>query len=111
MGLARSELIRSWFGFTIKTALNQKTLILTVHGVIFGMAIKISEGHLRLRFCCFFFWWGGGGRIFGRAYFRRWGRGWAYCILRHSLVRTCVKSCQFFLEPALSPKCIHIKTR
>ena len=73
---------------------------LTVHGVIFGMAFKISEGYLRLRF----FFGGGGGRgIFGRAYFRGGGRGWAYYILRYSLVRTCVKSCQFFCMPDQRP--------
>ena len=58
----------------------------------------ISEGYLRLRF--FFFFRGGGGvgglrLTFWRACFR--GGGGAYYILRYSPVRTCVRSCEFFL--------------
>ena len=93
--MGRSFLLQNGFGFTIKTALNLKTLTPTVHGVIFGRAFKMSEGYLHLTI---FLWGGEGEGLFLRGLiFGNGGGGGAYYILRYSLVRTCVKSCQFFL--------------
>ena len=64
-------------------------------GLYLGGLLKNMEGYLRLTFFFLFFLGGGRGVLFlGRLIFGDGGGGGAYYILRYSLVRTCVKSCQ-----------------
>ena len=92
----RKEFFASkWVWLHNKNSFNLKTLTLTVHGAIFGRAFK-KYGRIFASDVFFSFFLGGGrGVLFlGRLIFGDGGGGGAYYILRYSLVRTCVKSCQ-----------------